>query len=107
MPSHVGSGTWIVLPTYNEAENLGPISLAILEALPQATLLIVDDGSPDGTGRIADERAGGAGGGGRPGRRQAPGLEAGPRSGLSRRLRDGAGGRRERRRADGRRLVAR
>src|ERR1044071_7052955 len=59
MPSHVGSGTWIVLPTYNEAENLGPISLAILEALPQATLLIVDDGSPDGTGRSADELAAG------------------------------------------------
>jgi dolichol-phosphate mannosyltransferase len=53
----VGSGTWIVLPTYNEAENVGPISLAILAALPQATLLIVDDGSPDGTGRIADELA--------------------------------------------------
>jgi dolichol-phosphate mannosyltransferase len=52
-----GLGTWVVLPTYNEAENVGPISLAILEALPQATLLIVDDGSPDGTGTIADDLA--------------------------------------------------
>jgi dolichol-phosphate mannosyltransferase len=48
---------WVVLPTYNEAENIGPISAAILEALPDATLLVVDDGSPDGTGRLADELA--------------------------------------------------
>ena len=53
-----GAGVWVVLPTYNEAENLGPISAAILEALPAATLLVVDDGSPDGTGRIADDMAG-------------------------------------------------
>jgi dolichol-phosphate mannosyltransferase len=52
-----GAGAWIVLPTYNEAENLPPISTAILAALPAATLLVVDDGSPDGTGTIADELA--------------------------------------------------
>jgi dolichol-phosphate mannosyltransferase len=45
---------WIVLPTYNEAENLEPIAAAILAAVPAATLLVVDDGSPDGTGQIAD-----------------------------------------------------
>jgi dolichol-phosphate mannosyltransferase len=50
----VGTGAWVVLPTYNEAENLGPISQAILERLPGATLLVVDDGSPDGTGGLAD-----------------------------------------------------
>jgi len=50
-------GPWIVLPTYNEAENLPPIAAAILAAVPEATLLVVDDGSPDGTGRIADELA--------------------------------------------------
>ena len=50
-------GVWVVLPTYNEAENLAPISAAIREALPAATLLVVDDGSPDGTGQIADELA--------------------------------------------------
>jgi dolichol-phosphate mannosyltransferase len=50
-----GSGTWVVLPTYQEAENIGPIAAAILAALPGATLLVVDDGSPDGTGRLADE----------------------------------------------------
>ena len=50
----VGRGAWIVLPTYNEAENLPGIAMAILAALPAATLLVVDDGSPDGTGRRAD-----------------------------------------------------
>jgi dolichol-phosphate mannosyltransferase len=49
-----GRGAWIVLPTYNEAENLSGIATAILAALPDATLLVVDDGSPDGTGRLAD-----------------------------------------------------
>ncbi len=49
-----GAGTWVVLPTYNEAENLRPISEAILAQLPGATLLVVDDNSPDGTGTIAD-----------------------------------------------------
>jgi dolichol-phosphate mannosyltransferase len=53
----LGAGTWVVLPTYDEADNIGPISAAILAALPGATLLVVDDDSPDGTGRIADELA--------------------------------------------------
>lgn len=52
-----GAGTWIVLPTYDEADNIRPMSAAILEALPGAVLLVVDDGSPDGTGAIADELA--------------------------------------------------
>jgi dolichol-phosphate mannosyltransferase len=46
-----------VLPTYDEAENIGPISAAILEASPGVTLLVVDDGSPDGTGELADALA--------------------------------------------------
>jgi dolichol-phosphate mannosyltransferase len=50
-------GTWVVLPTYNEIENLAQIGPAILEQLPGATLLVVDDSSPDGTGRMADEMA--------------------------------------------------
>jgi dolichol-phosphate mannosyltransferase len=49
-----GDGAWVVLPTYNEADNLVGISAAILAALPGATLLVVDDGSPDGTGALAD-----------------------------------------------------
>jgi len=49
-----GRGTWVVLPTYNERENLEPILTAILEALPEAFVLVVDDSSPDGTGQLAD-----------------------------------------------------
>jgi dolichol-phosphate mannosyltransferase len=52
-----GTGTWVILPTYDEAENIGPISAAILASLPGATLLVVDDGSPDGTGELADTLA--------------------------------------------------
>jgi dolichol-phosphate mannosyltransferase len=47
----------VVLPTYDEAENLAGAAAAILEVLPEATLLVVDDNSPDGTGAIADELA--------------------------------------------------
>ena len=53
----IGTGAWVVLPTYNEADNLRPIAAAILAQLPGATLLVVDDGSPDGTGHQADELA--------------------------------------------------
>jgi dolichol-phosphate mannosyltransferase len=52
--TQVGTGPGVVLPTYDEAENLPGIAAAILEQLPGATLLVVDDGSPDGTGDIAD-----------------------------------------------------
>ena len=49
-----GRGVWVVLPTYNEIENLEPVIAAITAALPQAEILVVDDGSPDGTGQLAD-----------------------------------------------------
>jgi len=49
-----GRGVWVVLPTYNERENLEPVAGAILAALPEASLLVVDDSSPDGTGTLAD-----------------------------------------------------
>jgi dolichol-phosphate mannosyltransferase len=52
-----GRGVWVVLPTYNERENLELISAAILKALPEARLLVVDDQSPDGTGELADALA--------------------------------------------------
>ena len=52
-----GEGTWVVLPTYEEVENLPGIATAILAALPAATLLVVDDSSPDGTGDLADRMA--------------------------------------------------
>ncbi|HUH17068.1 MAG TPA: polyprenol monophosphomannose synthase, partial [Methylomirabilota bacterium] len=53
----IGRGVWVVLPTYNERENLEPIATAILAALPEAGLLVVDDASPDGTGDLADALA--------------------------------------------------
>jgi dolichol-phosphate mannosyltransferase len=56
-PEAPGSGVWVILPTYDEADNIGPISAAILASLPAATLLVVDDESPDGTGRLADALA--------------------------------------------------
>jgi dolichol-phosphate mannosyltransferase len=47
----------VVLPTYNERENLDAIVRAILEQAPDLDVLIVDDNSPDGTGEIADALA--------------------------------------------------
>ncbi len=45
---------WIVVPTYNERENLPPMVDAIRQSVPEATILVVDDNSPDGTGAVAD-----------------------------------------------------
>ncbi|MCA9093211.1 MAG: polyprenol monophosphomannose synthase [Planctomycetaceae bacterium] len=47
----------VSLCTYNEAENLPLLVPRILDTVPQAHVLVVDDNSPDGTGRIADEMA--------------------------------------------------
>jgi len=47
----------VMLPTYNEADNIRAITEKILSVAPTATVVIVDDDSPDGTGRIADEMA--------------------------------------------------
>ena len=52
---------WVVLPTYNERENLQPVVAGVRAALapvaPDHRLLVVDDSSPDGTGELADELA--------------------------------------------------
>jgi dolichol-phosphate mannosyltransferase len=52
---------WVVLPTYNERQNLEPVvsgvRATLAEAAPDHTILIVDDSSPDGTGELADELA--------------------------------------------------
>lgn len=47
----------VVIPTYNEAENVRLISARIRAAVPTAHILVADDNSPDGTGQIADELA--------------------------------------------------
>ncbi|HEY6003715.1 MAG TPA: polyprenol monophosphomannose synthase, partial [Anaeromyxobacter sp.] len=47
----------ICLPTYEERENLGPILAAIHDVVPDVDVLVIDDGSPDGTGELADEIA--------------------------------------------------
>ncbi len=45
----------VIVPTYNESENIAALIARILEELPFADVMIVDDGSPDGTGDIVDE----------------------------------------------------
>ena len=47
----------VIIPTYNECENLGPLVRAILQN-PGFRVMVVDDGSPDGTGALADALAG-------------------------------------------------
>lgn len=47
----------VIIPTYNERENVEALLPAILNVLPNAHILIVDDNSPDGTGDVARERA--------------------------------------------------
>ncbi|MBI5549268.1 MAG: polyprenol monophosphomannose synthase [Deltaproteobacteria bacterium] len=51
------SDALVIIPTYNEAENVEPITLAVLAADPRLDVLIVDDNSPDGTGVKADALA--------------------------------------------------
>ncbi len=49
---------WLILPTFNEADNIDPFVRAVREKLPAAArVLIVDDSSPDGTGEIAERLA--------------------------------------------------
>ncbi|MFD8401777.1 glycosyltransferase, partial [Streptomyces sp. NPDC059698] len=47
----------VIIPTYNEAENIGPIVARVRTAVPDADILVADDNSPDGTGKAADELA--------------------------------------------------
>lgn len=50
--------TLVIIPTYNEAENIKPIVSRVRAAVPEADILVADDNSPDGTGKLADELAG-------------------------------------------------
>lgn len=46
--------TLVVVPTYNEIHSLEPLIERLRAAVPDATILVVDDNSPDGTGALAD-----------------------------------------------------
>jgi dolichol-phosphate mannosyltransferase len=48
----------VVIPTYNERENLASLLAEARRVLPEADLLVIDDASPDGTGELADALAG-------------------------------------------------
>lgn len=52
-----GEGALICIPTYDEAENIERITKAVLDQVPDAHILIIDDNSPDGTGELADRLA--------------------------------------------------
>ncbi len=49
----------VVVPTYNEIESLEALIGRLRQAVPDAAVLIVDDGSPDGTGKLADRLSAG------------------------------------------------
>ena len=56
-PAPDGTGVLVVVPTYDERENLPRLVERVLATLPRVRLLVVDDGSPDGTGDLADDLA--------------------------------------------------
>jgi len=56
-PDHDFGRVLVVIPTYNERDNVEGIVERVTRSVPDANALIVDDGSPDGTGKIADELA--------------------------------------------------
>jgi dolichol-phosphate mannosyltransferase len=47
----------VIVPTYNERDNIETIVDRVLQSVPDANILVADDGSPDGTGKVADELA--------------------------------------------------
>lgn len=55
--SSTGNRVLVVIPTYNEVDNLTTITTRVLAAVDDVDILVVDDNSPDGTGRLADELA--------------------------------------------------
>src|SRR5579875_3690690 len=57
VPSAAPARILIALATYNERDNLAPLLAEIHKTVPSADLLVIDDNSPDGTGRLADELA--------------------------------------------------
>jgi dolichol-phosphate mannosyltransferase len=55
MPYEVREKTLIIIPTYNERENIVPLMGHIIEAVPGAHIVVVDDMSPDGTGQVVKD----------------------------------------------------
>lgn len=53
----MSGGVLVIIPTYNESESLPGVIERLRRAVPDANVLIADDNSPDGTGRLADDLA--------------------------------------------------
>src|SRR5256885_16615887 len=53
----MSSKTLVIVPTYNERDNLAPLAARLLALPVPVDVLVVDDNSPDGTGEVADELA--------------------------------------------------
>jgi dolichol-phosphate mannosyltransferase len=54
----MAGSVWVILPTYNEVQNLEAVVAGVRAALPEARVLVVDDASTDGTGALAESLAG-------------------------------------------------
>lgn len=53
-PTAAPGDVLVIIPTYNEAQNIESITARLRKAVPDAHILVADDNSPDGTGQIAD-----------------------------------------------------
>jgi dolichol-phosphate mannosyltransferase len=57
MDRTVSNHPWVIIPTYNEAGNIVDLVESVRQAVPAATILVVDDSSPDGTADLVDKVA--------------------------------------------------
>ena len=57
MPTNSVPLTLVIIPTYNEVDNVASIVERVRSSVPEAHILVVDDASPDGTGALADDLA--------------------------------------------------